>query len=169
MIELKPFEEADLGAMAALLEDPAVLRFTRVPVPPPDDFPRIWFDAYEVGRRDGTRELFTVAATADGEFLGLAMAPRIDRAARTAELGYVVAPHARGRGVATQALAALTAWAFEAQNVFRSELLISVDNEASKRVAARCGYVREGVLRAMHFKADLREDTELWSRLITDA
>jgi RimJ/RimL family protein N-acetyltransferase len=168
MIELKLFGETDLEAMAALVEDPAVQRFTRVPVPPPADFARIWLDAYEVGRRDGTRELFAITAPRSGEFLGLAMAPRIDRDARTAELGYVVAPDARGRGVATQALARLTAWAFEAQHAFRLELLISVENEASKRVAARCGYVQEGVLRSMHLKADLREDTEIWSRLITD-
>jgi RimJ/RimL family protein N-acetyltransferase len=35
-------------------------------------------------------------------------------------------------------------------------------------VAARCGYVFEGVLRSHYFKAGLREDTELWSRLPAD-
>ena len=51
----------------------------------------------------------------------------------------------------------------------RLELLISVGNDASKRVAARCGYVREGVLRSHHFKGGVREDTEIWSRLPSDA
>jgi RimJ/RimL family protein N-acetyltransferase len=46
--------------------------------------------------------------------------------------------------------------------------MISVDNPASKRVAERCGYLRDGVLRSLHFKQDLREDTEIWSRLATD-
>jgi RimJ/RimL family protein N-acetyltransferase len=50
----------------------------------------------------------------------------------------------------------------------RVELLISVDNPASKRVAERCGYVREGVLRSLHVKQDVREDTEIWSRLVDD-
>ena len=96
------------------------------------------------------------------------MAPKIDRETRTAELGYVVAPEARGRGVATGALSRLTAWAFDELQMFRLELLISVDNVASKTVAERCGYVREGVLRSAHFKQGLREDTEIWSRLATD-
>jgi RimJ/RimL family protein N-acetyltransferase len=43
-----------------------------------------------------------------------------------------------------------------------------VHNEASKRVARRCGYEFEGVLRGLFFKQDLREDTESWSRLVTD-
>jgi RimJ/RimL family protein N-acetyltransferase len=61
----------------------------------------------------------------------------------------------------------MTEWAF-ARGMLRLELLISVDNEASKRVAKRCGYVLEGVLRSRHFKGDLREDTEIWSRLPGD-
>jgi RimJ/RimL family protein N-acetyltransferase len=104
----------------------------------------------------------------DGEFLGIAVAPQIDRAARTAELGYVVAPAARGRGVASEALRLLTEWAFAELGMERLELLISVENEASKRVAARCGYVREGVLRSHWVKGELREDTELWARLPSD-
>jgi RimJ/RimL family protein N-acetyltransferase len=97
-----------------------------------------------------------------------AMAPEIDRNARTLELGYVVAPAARGRGVATAALRALTDWAFLAEDALRIELLISVQNAASKRVAQRCGYVREGVLRSVYFKQDLSDDIEIWSRLPSD-
>ena len=39
---------------------------------------------------------------------------------------------------------------------------------ASKRVAERCGYIREGVLRSLHVKQDVHEDTEIWSRLASD-
>ena len=103
-----------------------------------------------------------------GDFLGVALAPRIDREARTLELGYVVAPAARGRGIATEALRLLTAWSFDEIHALRVELFISAENEASKTVAARCGYVREGVLRSAHVKEGLREDTEIWSRLPGD-
>jgi RimJ/RimL family protein N-acetyltransferase len=70
--------------------------------------------------------------------------------------------------VATEALRRLTAWAFEELEMIRLELLISVDNAASKKVAERCGYRREGVLRSAYFKQGRREDTEIWSRLETD-
>jgi len=36
------------------------------------------------------------------------------------------------------------------------------------RVAERCGYIREGVLRSSFVKPGRREDTEIWSRLATD-
>jgi hypothetical protein len=62
----------------------------------------------------------------------------------------------------------LTEWALEELGMLRLELLIDVENDASKRVAERSGYRREGVLRSVHLKQDRREDTEIWSRLATD-
>lgn len=62
----------------------------------------------------------------------------------------------------------LTAWGFSELEALRLELLISVANQPSRRVAARCGYVREGILRSYHVKQEIREDTEIWSRLADD-
>jgi RimJ/RimL family protein N-acetyltransferase len=165
VIELELFSQKHVPEVEAMLEDPDILRFTRVPEPVPEDFPATWVARYEEARRDGTREAFAVVE--DGEFLGLAVVPTIDRETQTAELGYVVSPAARGRGVATEALRQLTEWAF-AEGMLRIELLISVDNPASQKVAERCGYTREGVLRNAYVKPGRREDTEIWSRLATD-
>jgi RimJ/RimL family protein N-acetyltransferase len=167
-IRLEPLDDTHLEGIAALVDDPAVQRFTRVPVPPPADFPSTWVRAYEDARRDGSREAFAIVATDGGSFLGAAFVPRIDRVARTVELGYAVAPHARGRGVATEALRQLTDWALTTLGALRIELMISAENEPSRRVAERCGYVREGVLRSLYVKPGVREDTEIWSRLPGD-
>jgi RimJ/RimL family protein N-acetyltransferase len=166
-IRLEPLGERHLSAIEEMLGDSDLLRFTRIPEPVPPGFARAWIERYEEGRRDGSREAFAVVDGAD-ELLGIVMAPQIDREAATAELGYVVAPAARGRGVATEALRRLTQWAFDELGMLRVELLISHANGASKKVAERCGYVFEGVLRSAHFKQGLREDTEIWSRLPTD-
>jgi RimJ/RimL family protein N-acetyltransferase len=167
-IRLEPFGEGHLAELEEMLGDPELLRFTRVPEPVPDGFARLWLDRYEEGRADGSREAFAILDQS-GTLAGLALAPRIEREERTAELGYVVAREARGRGVATEALRRLTEWAFTELGMLRLELLISVDNAASKKVAERSGYVREGVLRSTYVKPGVREDTEIWSRLPTDA
>jgi len=166
-IRLEPLGAEHVADVEAMLGDPDLLRFTRIPEPVPPGFASAWLERYEEGRRDGSREAFAIVG-GEGEFLGIAMAPRIDRESQTAELGYVVAPVTRGRGVATEALRRLTAWAFEELGMLRLELMISVENPASKKVAERCGYVFEGVLRSLYFKPGLREDTEIWSRLATD-
>lgn len=166
-VRLVPFQERHLPAFEGMLDDSDVKRFTRLPVPAPPEFARTWLARYEEGRRDGTSDAFAIEDET-GEFLGCAMAFEIEADARTGELGYVVAPGARGRGVATAALRLLTEWAFSERGLLRLELMISVENQASKVVAERAGYVREGVLRSLYVKEGLREDHELWSRLSSD-
>lgn len=162
------FERSHVPAMALLIEDPDVRRFTRVPDAPPPDFPATWFARYEAGREDGTCEAFAILDVKTDDFLGTAVAPNIDRERATAELGYVIAPAARGRGVATAALRLLTAWAFADLQALRLELLIDGENEASKKVASRCGYLYEGTMRSVSVKPGVRSDAEIWSRLPTD-
>jgi RimJ/RimL family protein N-acetyltransferase len=151
-----------------MLEDPQMLRFTRIPEPPPADFAQTWFARYERGRADGTRMNFAIVEGPESRFAGFAVAPVIDTEAATAELGYGVASWARGRGVATAALRELTTWSFTELGMVRLELLIDVDNPGSKRVAENCGYTFEGTLRSVYVKPGRRTDTEIWSRLTTD-
>jgi RimJ/RimL family protein N-acetyltransferase len=166
-VRLVPLAETHLRDVEALLSDSEVLRFTRIPEPPPPGFASQWLARYEAGRRDGTNEGFA-AVDADGRFLGLALAPEIDRAAGEVELGYIVAAAARGQGVATEILRQLTDWALAEAGALRIFLVINVDNPASERVAERCGYVREGVMRSIHIKQGMRVDAALWSRLPSD-
>ena len=167
-IRLVPASLEHAAGMQDLIRDPEVLRFTRVPSPTPDDFVETWMRSYEEGRLDGTREAFTIEDPASGRFLGIAVAPAIRRNERTAELGYVVHPHARGRGVATVALERMTAWAFGELDAMRLELLISTNNPASKRVAEHNGYRYEGTLRSVFIAPGRWEDSEIWSLLATD-
>lgn len=154
-------------AVGALVADPDVLRFTRIPEPPPAGFVRRWLRSYESGRRDGTRDGFA-ATDGAGRFHGLALAPRIDRETGEIELGYIVAREVRGRGAGTAILRVLTRWAFDDIQAQRAYLIIDVDNPASRRVAERAGYRLEGVMRSIHVKQGRRADAQLWSRLPTD-
>jgi RimJ/RimL family protein N-acetyltransferase len=166
-IRLIPLDETHLDEVDALMTDPDVLRFTRFPSPPDPEFPKQWLDRYEQGRLDGSREGFA-AVTTDGGFVGVALAPHIDAEAREVELGYIVAPELRGKGVATELLRQLTTWAFDRLGALRAQLLIDVDNVASQQVAQRAGYQLEGVMRSTHLKGDVRTDTQIWSRLPSD-
>lgn len=166
MLRLVPLDESHVAALQPVLEDGDTVRFTRIAEPVSPDAARALVERGEKGRAEGTLDGFAILDDS-GEFLGVAAVPSIDRKALTAELGYLIAPTARGRGVATEALRLLTEWAF-AEGMLRLELLISVDNVASKKVAERCGYVREGVLRSTYLKEGRREDTEIWSRLPAD-
>src|SRR5262249_46350958 len=74
----------------------------------------------------------------------------------------------RGRGVAGRALRLITDWALDGLLLDRVELRIDVGNAPSIRVAERIGYRREGVLRSLHFKEDVRTDVAVYSLLAGD-
>jgi RimJ/RimL family protein N-acetyltransferase len=167
-LRLELMTEAHLEDVEQLLADPDVLRFTRLPDPAVPGYSVQWFARYQAAREKGTAETFAAVAP-DGAFLGVALAPHIDADAREMELGYMVAPAARGRGVASEMLRQLTSWAFAEGQALRASLLIDVVNVASQRVAVRAGYTLEGVLRSTYFKQGKRSDVQLWSRLPTDA
>ena len=160
-IRLVPFGAEHDAGFTEMLSDAQVARFTPLPQPVPPGFAATWRRRYDDHRPE--RENFAIVDDT-GAFLGIAVAPMVDREARTAELGYAVVPDVRGRGVALEALRQLTSWAagIGMQRIF---LLISVDNTASKRVAKRAGYRFEGVLRARYVKPGVWEDTESWSFL----
>jgi RimJ/RimL family protein N-acetyltransferase len=167
-LRLELLTEAHLPDFQKIVDDPDVLRFTRFPAPPEPGFAARWYARYQAGRRDGTGEVFA-AMSPDGSFLGVALAPHIDAVASEMELGYLVVPAARGRGVASEMLRQLTSWAFTEGHALRVTLLIDVANVPSQRVAVRAGYTLEGVLRSTYFKPGAeRGDVQLWSRLPSD-
>ena len=165
-VRLEPLGSAHLEGLAGLGRDPDVQRFTYVPSPWVEGFERRWLERYD--QPNGQRAGFAVVDVANGEFLGMVALVRLDKDAREAEAGYIVAPVARGRGVAVRALRLLTEWSLQELGLERVELRIEVENEPSIRVAERAGYIREGVLRSVHFKQGLRADIAVYSRLRTD-
>jgi RimJ/RimL family protein N-acetyltransferase len=166
-LRLDPITPDDAGDLESLARDEEVCRFTRVPSKPREGFGAEWAARYVQGWQDGSRAGYAIRAV-DGAFLGLAMFVRLDHEALEGEIGYAVGSNARGRGVATVALRVLTAWGFAELGLERIELRIDDANEASARVAASCGYTREGILRNTHLKETLRGDVGVWSRLRSD-
>jgi RimJ/RimL family protein N-acetyltransferase len=64
------------------------------------------------------------------------------------EVGYLLAPAARGRGVMTRALRLVVGWAFADLGLARVQAFASPDNPASLKLLERLGFTREGVLRS---------------------
>ena len=68
------------------------------------------------------------------------MEPRIEG---EPELGYVFAPKVHGQGIAFEACAAALQWADANLDAPSYPAIISLENEASIRLAERLGFVRE--------------------------
>jgi RimJ/RimL family protein N-acetyltransferase len=160
---LRPWTLADVPAFLAAYQDDEIRRWhTRRPVTEADV--REWFDAY---RRDWESERggHWAVAREDGEVLGRIALRGFDFDDGIAGAAYWVLPAARGAGVATHALTALTVWAMEEVGFHRLHLDHSTHNHASCRVAEKSGYLLEGTKRSAAVHDDGRHDMHLHARI----
>ncbi len=166
VVLLRPWRAADVPAMVAALTDPVMRRFSWRTAPYTDADARGSLAKQEEARVRGQELNFALVEPDDRDMVlgGASLQDvRLDRGC--AAVGYWLGPAARGRGVATNAVRLLAGWAFAELGVARLELTCGPDNEASQRVAARCGFAREGLLRShVPFKGT-RRDSVIYSLL----
>ncbi|HSN06356.1 MAG TPA: GNAT family protein [Candidatus Angelobacter sp.] len=163
----RPVDE-DAADALAICTDPDVALWNAVPDVVDLESARDWCRR-RADWSDGRHASWHAADAVTGRLLATCSLYGIDQAERTARIGYVVAPWARGRGVARVVVDAVTRWAFTDLGLVRVSLEHAVANEASCHVALAAGYRLEGVLRSSYVDGNgLRHDDHVHGRLVTD-
>jgi RimJ/RimL family protein N-acetyltransferase len=146
-VRLRDYRSEDVDAVVAGYADPQAQRFMPL-VPSP--FTRRhgeWYihEAVPTAVAEGGAA-YAIADPATDRLLGGIGINQVQPTRSQGEIGYWVAPWARGRGVATAAVRTLSEHAFRTGTA-RLELLTHWENPVSQRVALAAGYRREGVRR----------------------
>ncbi len=79
------------------------------------------------------------------KFIGTCGFPIFDPDNSKAEIGYVLNPSFWGKGYATEAVKALTSYAFSSLNLHRLEARCMKNNLSSENVLKKCSFTLEGV------------------------
>lgn len=124
----------------------------------------VWVEA-RPGAWERNEEWSFLIVDPKDRILGSCGIHRLDLKNRVGELGYWVRTSATRQGVAAEATRQLCRWAFEEAGLERIEILASVENLPSQRVAEKAGGIREGVLRQRISLRDNRHDCYLFSIL----
>lgn len=142
---LRPIARADAPAIfAGYAADPAVTRYL---VWPP-----------HAGLADTEAHIERCLAAEPAALRSYVLAGRDDGQVRGAfdlrrparhriEFGYVLARQWWGRGLMTEALAAVAGWALAQPDIWRIGAVCDVENIGSARVMEKAGLAREGILR----------------------
>ncbi len=147
-IILRPAEPRDVDSIYTACADPETLEWTTLPLDYDRERAVGFVEDYAPGwwaRGDGAT---WVIADAEGVYAGqldLRVDPR-DR--QVADVGFITAPHARGRGYMTAALRTACAFGFERLELERIEWRAHVGNDGSRKVAERVGFQLEGIQRS---------------------
>ncbi|MET8262746.1 GNAT family N-acetyltransferase [Micromonospora arida] len=165
-LALRPWRDDDAPAVRAAFDCPQIQRW-HVRRIDGDDEARVWTAQWAGRWRDETAASWAIV-DADDRPLGQVGLRGVLLAEASAQLSYWLVPAARGRGIATEALRALTRWSFTRAGLHRLALDHSTANTASCRVATRADFPVEGVLRGSVRHADGWHDMHLHARLRTD-
>lgn len=165
---LRPPALDDVDAITAACQDPAIQRYVPVPVP----YARADAVSYASefcpdGWASGGR--LTWAVLEGGELVGTVGLHALAEGA--AEIGYWLAPGARGRGIMREAAAAVVDHGFDASvglGLARIGWRAYAGNSGSAAVARALGFRFEGIARLGAMGREGREDDWLAGLLATD-
>jgi RimJ/RimL family protein N-acetyltransferase len=116
---------------------------------------------------NGSGASLTVADAQTDAYLGAVILHSFDWQHRRCEVGFWLAPQARGRGLGARSVALAVSWAFGALDLLRVEMTTTPDNAAVAALAARLGFTREGLLRRRNVERGVRVDV-VWFGVLRD-
>lgn len=142
-LRLRKLEPADSEAIYACVTHPLVkghAAFKPHTLLFPDRLLRYLMDSYR-----HLRDIhFALEWTETGECIGLCSLQSWDPENGVARLGYLLAPEWWNRGLATEAVTAITGFGFNRLELQQIDALCGISNLASRRVLEKCGYTPRG-------------------------
>ncbi len=165
VIRLREWSPDDAEAVRAAVQDSEITRFTGIPLEHSIEGVRRWLSSIPEDLESGTAVNLAIVSADEGRLLGSVGVERFCSDPAIAEVGYWVCAEARGNDVATRAVKLIVAWAADAMELARIEITTHEDNLPSLRVAEKCGFTREGVMRAYRDQRGERVDLVMLSLL----
>jgi ribosomal-protein-alanine N-acetyltransferase len=166
---VRPLEAADAKAVSAIFADKLTQRWLPFQRKLGQIDGAAWCTEMAQERRDsGSGDHYGVIRREDDRLVGVLWTKRTDWSARLTEVSYAMAPHARGFGMAAEAVDALAVALILEHGFQRLELRVAPGNTASRRVAEKAGFTYEGLLRNAGYVHSGRVDLEVWSLVAAD-
>ena len=139
VVTLRPPDEGDVAAIAAGILDPDVVRW----IGPPEGT-AVETLALNRERWAAGSPTFAICGS-DDACVGHVWANVPPDEPEAPAIGYFLLPVARGRGLATRAVRLMGKWLIAERGATTLRLFTDPANEASQRVAERCGFTRIGL------------------------
>ncbi|MDQ0937246.1 GNAT family N-acetyltransferase [Streptomyces turgidiscabies] len=147
-LTLRPFNSTDIPDTKESCADPLTQQWLPPSQPYTLDDATAWCTSVAHALREsGDGIHFAIIDSDTKRLMGTIGLKKTNWQALVSEVGYWVAPWARGRGIAVEATRALAQWLLSDQKFQRLELRAATENIASEKVALRAGLHREGILR----------------------
>ncbi|MEK4227990.1 GNAT family N-acetyltransferase [Solibacillus sp. FSL H8-0538] len=119
-------------------------------------------------QRFAKNEALDTAIVYKGKIVGKIGFNSINWSNKTAQIGYMLAEGAQGKGIMTRSVKAMTAIAFEHYGLHKVEIHVAEGNVKSRAIPARIGYTQEGMIRSAEWLYDHYVDHIVYGMLRKD-
>jgi [ribosomal protein S5]-alanine N-acetyltransferase len=117
----------------------------------------------DYGQHNGINWMITL--TGNDKVIGTIGFWRFDKPNHRAEIGYMLLPEYWGKGLATEAMRGALTYAFEGLHCHSIEANVNPENEASKKLLQKLGFVQEAYFRENYFFDGKFLDSAIFSLL----
>jgi RimJ/RimL family protein N-acetyltransferase len=164
---LRRWAETDIACVEEASWDPRIPQGTTVPARFTEVEGLAWIER-QWGRAEKGEGLSLAIADATSEEALGAVVLLFRPQPGNVEIGYWVIERARGRRLASRAVALVARWALTDAGLARVQALVEPDNTASQRVLEGAGFQREGRLRSYLVFDRRRADAFIYSLVPSD-
>lgn len=165
-VTLRAFQASDVDVVREAACDPLIPLITSIPASADREQALAFIDRQHDRLRQRAGYSFAIADDTGAAVGQIGLWLRDPDNGR-ANIGYWVAPSARGHGFAAEALGVLVDWARTLPELHRVELYVEPWNEASWRTAERAGFAREGLLRSWRIIDEIPRDMFMYAMPLT--
>lgn len=123
---------------------------------------KMWIEKY--AENNG----FDAGIRYNGHIVGMIGLHYIDWKNKSTSIGYFLAENAQGNGIITKSVSSLIEYIFNGLDLNRIEIQCAMNNEKSKAIPKRLGFINEGVIREGQWLYDHYEDVVTYSLLKKD-
>ncbi len=169
VVLLRPLRPEDAATKATWGRDADIVRWTGVPSGDTRANASSYIAAAEQSRRAGRSIALAIVDVRSARVVGSCDVRRPEpRDPELGEITILLSQAARGRGLATRALALLIDWSIRGLEMKRIQAVVHPENARSIALFDRLGFEREGLLRHLRPRGTGREDRILYAVLADD-
>ena len=167
-LRLRPLAESDVADVFAVFSDPVVVRYWDGPLMGTLQDAMRYIDHIHHGFRRRDFFQWGVADSSTDGVIGTCTLTHCSATHQRAEIGFALRQTHWGKGLGTEAVGAVIAFAFETLKLHRVEADADPRNERCLRLLERFGFEREGCLRERYFLNGERQDAVIMGLLRAD-
>lgn len=166
VVLLRPLGAGDATTKAGWGRDADIVRWTGVPAGDTPASAQRYIAEAEKSRGAGHSIALGIVEVRSARLVGSCELRRPEpRDPELGEITILLSPEARGRGLATRALALLVDWGVRDLELKRIQAVVHPENARSIAMFERLGFEREGLLRRLRHRETGREDRILYAVL----